>query len=112
MPCSIFFATILTLFDGLPPLDNYDIYHESKWTTRGHSWVFRVYWLKSSILQNNDRRDSELDKLNLVLRDGKVVKRFANEKDRPEWEPWGLYLAAQKVKVRLTCSPNSDPDGV
>lgn len=93
-------AVIATSIGDLPPLASYDLYRECTWTTRGHKWAFRVYWLKSALVHNNYKRDSELDKLNLVFRDGRVVKRFANEKDRPEWEPWGPYLAAQKVNVR------------
>ncbi|MBI5708035.1 MAG: hypothetical protein HZC36_13720 [Armatimonadetes bacterium] len=83
---------------ALPPLSRYDVYHKSKWTTKGHKWTFRTYWLKSEFTQNNT--SAELDKLNLLFCDGKVVKRLRNEGDRPEWEPWGPYLAAQPISVR------------
>jgi len=55
------------------------------------------------VLWPNTARNEEADKLNLVLLDGRIVKRFSDTMygpERPSWEPWGLYLAAEPLPVR------------
>ena len=90
-------AVFALMPQSLPSLGGYELYHHATWRTLGHKWEFKVFWLRDG---SNDDRNQELDKLNLVYLDGKVVKRIANEGLRRPWEPQQLYLAAEPIRIR------------